>query len=50
MLEFFIYLLSFFFVIASGAPIDAENRPDNLVTVQDGGGVVILPDKPKGES
>lgn len=50
MLEFFIYLSSFFFVGDSGVSIDAEKGRDNLVTVQDGGGVVILPDKPKSET
>jgi hypothetical protein len=50
MLEFLFYLSSFFFVADSGASVDAEKRLDNLVTVQDGGGVVILPDKPKSEN
>jgi hypothetical protein len=47
MLEFLIYISSFFFTANSHISIDGEMHQENLVTIQDGGGVVILPDKPK---
>jgi hypothetical protein len=50
MFEFLIYLSSLFFAADSDVSIDVEKRLNNLVTVQDGGGVVILPDRPKSEN